>query len=60
MIQKDILIAFFTIVTTTAIALAQEQTIDIHFNALGFLDNREYKALYCGRAPIAVFVPRLI
>ncbi|WDF78928.1 hypothetical protein PQ469_02775 [Mucilaginibacter sp. KACC 22773] len=43
MIKKIYILVIFTIVTITT-TLAQEQTIDIHFNALGFLDNREYKA----------------
>jgi hypothetical protein len=41
MFKRIYLLAIFTIITGTA-ALAQ-QTIDIHFNAMGFMDNREYK-----------------
>ncbi len=40
MIKKLYLIIFISIITSTA-ALAQN--LDIHFNGMGFLDNREYK-----------------
>jgi hypothetical protein len=46
MIKKLYLLIFITAITSTA-ALAQ-QSFDVNFNGLGFLDNREYKA----------FVPR--
>src|ERR1700761_2190638 len=46
MFKKVYLFILFSVITTTA-AIAQ-QTLDINFNGLGFLDNREYKA----------FVPR--
>ena len=41
MIKKIYLLAIFTIISCTA-AMAQE-TIDVHFSAMGFMDNREYK-----------------
>jgi len=41
MIKRLYLIAILTLITGTA-ALAQT-TVDVNFNALGFLDNREYK-----------------
>jgi hypothetical protein len=40
MIKKFYLIALISLITSTA-ALAQ--SLDIHFNGLGFMDNREYK-----------------
>src|ERR1700710_2772574 len=42
MFKKIYLFIFISTLTTTA-GLAQ-QSIDINFNGLGFLDNREYKA----------------
>src|ERR1700712_5610365 len=42
MIKKIYLFIFISFLTTT-VALAQ-QSVDINFNGLGFLDNREYKA----------------
>lgn len=41
MFKKLYLFAILTIISSTA-ALAQ-QSLDIHFNGMGFLDNREYK-----------------
>jgi hypothetical protein len=46
MIKKVYLLFIISVITSTA-ALAQ-QSLDVNFNGLGFLDNREYKA----------FVPR--
>lgn len=40
MIKKIYLILLFTILANTAVLA---QTVDIHFNGLGFMDNREYK-----------------
>src|SRR6195952_5358756 len=42
MFKKIYLFLFVSILSTTA-ALAQ-QSLDVNFNGLGFLDNREYKA----------------
>jgi hypothetical protein len=42
MTKKFYLITLFTVLTSAA-AFAQD-SLDVHFNALGFLDNREYKA----------------
>jgi hypothetical protein len=42
MFKKIYLFIFISTITTT-VALAQE-SVDINFNGLGFLDNREYKA----------------
>ncbi|MDB5148128.1 MAG: hypothetical protein JWQ57_2148 [Mucilaginibacter sp.] len=41
MFKRIYLLVLFSIITTTA-ALAQG-SLDIHFNGLGFMDNREYK-----------------
>ncbi len=45
MFKKIYLYLFLSIITsTTAFAQQQQPTVDVNFNALGFLDNREYKA----------------
>ena len=48
MYKKIYLLVFISVITTT-VSLAQEN-VDINFNGLGFLDNREYKAIY---SPVA-------
>jgi hypothetical protein len=57
MIKKIYFIILVSILTAGSVSA---QTVDVHFNGMGFFDNREYKEFVHARAPTRVHVWRLM